>query len=72
MNYEYTEPFLEIGFPTGNKVQIKKSAITDIYTHKVDGQWKVRINFERGNSSDYYTFIGTKEEFDKNSRIVYL
>ena len=72
MNYEYTEPFLEIGFTTDNKVQIKKSAITDIYFHKVDGQWKVQINFERGKSSDYYTFGGTKEEFDKNSRIVYL
>jgi hypothetical protein len=74
MNYEYTEPFLEIDFPTGNKVQIKKSAITDIYTYKSDndGQWKVRISFERGKSSDYYTFGGTKEEFDKNSRIVYL
>lgn len=72
MNYEYGIPFLEIDFPSGNKVQIKKSAITDIYTHKNDGQWKVIINFQGGKSSDYYTFVGTKEEFDKACKTVIL
>ena len=72
MNYEYGIPFLEIDFPSGDKVQIKKSSITDIYTQKDDGQWEVTINFQRGESSDYYTFAGTKEEFDKACKTVIL
>lgn len=72
MNYEYAEPYLEIDFRNGNKARIKKSTITDIYSCREEGKIIVKVNINRGNSSSCYRFEGTIEEFDKNSRIVYL
>ena len=72
MNYEYAEPYLEIDFKDGNKARIKRSTITDIYSCKENGENKVKVNFNRGNSSNFYKFSGTLEEFEQNSKIVYL
>lgn len=72
MNYDYSEPFLEIDFKDGNKARIKRSTITDIYSYKENGYSIVKVTFDKGNGSTWYKFIGTLEEFDKNSRIVYL
>lgn len=72
MNYEYAEPYLEIDFKDGNKARIKRSAITDIYSYKENGDSIVRVSFNRGKDSTWYKFTGTLEEFEQNSRIVYL
>lgn len=72
MNYEYTEPYLEIDFRNGNKARIKKSTITDIYSCREDGKIIVKVYFNRGNGSSWYRFEGTFEEFEQNSKIVYL
>jgi hypothetical protein len=72
MNYEYAEPYLEIDFRNGNKVRIKRSTITDIYSYKENGESMVKVSFDRGNSSTWYKFTGTLEEFEQNSKIVYL
>jgi hypothetical protein len=72
MNYEYAEPYLEIDFRNGNKARIKRSTITDIYSYKENGESTVKVYFGRGNSSTWYRFIGTLEEFEQNSKIVYL
>ena len=72
MNYEYAEPYLEIDFKDGNKARIKRSTITDIYSYKENGESTVKVYFSRGNSSTWYRFIGTLEEFEQNSKIVYL
>ena len=72
MNYEYAEPYLEIDFRNGNKARIKRSAITDIYAYKEDGKSVVKIFFDKGNNSTWYKFTGTLEEFEQNSKIVYL
>ena len=72
MNYDYSEPFLEITFKDGNKARIKRSTITDIYSYKENGVSIVKVSFDRGNSSHCYRFDGTLEEFEQNSKIVYL
>ena len=75
MNYQYAEPFLEIKFDNqseGRSVKIKKSLITDIYEYNDEGKIRVKINFVRGNESTWYKFFGTMEEFERNSKIVYL
>ena len=72
MNYEYAEPYLEIDFKDGNKARIKRSTITDIYSYKENGESTVKVHFARGNSSNWYRFTGTLEEFEQNSKIVYL
>ena len=72
MNYEYGEAFLEITFKDGNKARIKRDAITDIYSHKENGNSIVKVFFDRRNSSSWYKFTGTLEEFEQNSKIVYL
>ena len=72
MNYQYGEAFLEITFKDGNKTRIKRDIITDIYSHKENGEDVVKVHFNRGTSNCWYTFIGTLEEFEKNSKIVYL
>ena len=75
MNYEYAEPFLEIKFGNtsdGKSVRIKKSLITDIYEYNDEGHTRVKIHFVRGNESTWYRFFGTMEEFEKNSKVVYL
>ena len=72
MNYEYAEPYLEIDFKDGNKARIKRSTITDIYSYKENGVSIVKVSFNRGNSSSCYNFSGTLEEFEQNSKIVYL
>ena len=72
MNYEYAEPYLEIDFKDGNKARIKRSTITDIYSYKENGENKVKVNFNRGNSSTWYKFAGALEEFEENSKIVCL
>ena len=50
MNYDYSEPFLEITFKDGNKARIKRSTITDIYSYKENGVSIVKVSFDRGNS----------------------
>ena len=72
MNYDYSEPFLEIRFKDGNITRIKRNLITDIYSHKENGENVVKVNFNRGDSSHWYRFDGTMEEFEENSKIVYL
>ena len=72
MNYQYGEAFLEITFKNGNKTRIKKDVITDIYSCKENGEDAVKVYFSRGTSDCCYKFIGTLEEFEKNSKIVYL
>ena len=72
MNYEYGEAFLEITFKDGNKARIKRSTITDIYSYKENGENYVRVYFNRVNDSTWYKFTGTLEEFEQNSKIVYL
>ena len=72
MNYEYAEPYLEITFKDGNKARIKRSTITDIYSYKENGESMVKVFFDRGNGSTLYKFTGTLEEFEQNSKIVYL
>jgi len=72
MNYEYAEPYLEIDFKDGNKARIKRSTITDIYSYKENGENVVRVFFDRGSGSNWYRFNGTFEEFEQNSKIVYL
>jgi hypothetical protein len=72
MNYQYGEAFLEITFKDGNKARIKRDAITDIYSYKENGVSIVKVSFDRRNSSHYYRFDGTLEEFEQNSKIVYL
>jgi len=73
MNYQYGEAFLEITFKDGNKTRIKRDIITDIYSHKENGEDVVTVNFNRGTSSNsWYNFFGTLEEFEENSKIVYL
>ena len=72
MNYEYAEPYLEIDFRDGNKARIKRSTITDIYSYKENGENYVKVYFNRVNDSTWYRFTGTLEEFEQNSKIVYL
>jgi hypothetical protein len=72
MNYEYGEAFLEITFKDGNKARIKRSTITDIYSYKENGENYVKVYFNRVNVSTWYKFTGTLEEFEQNSKIVYL
>lgn len=72
MNYDYSEPFLEIRFKDGNIARVKRSLITDIYSCKENGTNVVKTNFNRGDSLSYYRFDGTMEEFEENSKIVYL
>ena len=72
MNYNYSEPFLEIRFKDGNITRIKRNLITDIYSYKENGTNVVKVCFTRGDSSHYYRFDGTLEEFEENSKIVYL
>ena len=74
MNYQYGEAFLEITFKDGNKARIKRDAITDIYSYKDDdkGEDVVIVNFVKGSSSSWYKYSGTFEEFEQNSKIVYL
>ena len=72
MNYDYSEPFLEIRFKDGNITRIKRNLITDIYSYKENGKNAVKVNFNRGDSSHWYRFDGTMEEFEENSKIVYL
>ena len=72
MNYDYSEPFLEIRFKNGDITRIKRNLITDIYSYKENGRSAVKVNFTRGNSSYWYKFDGTMEEFEENSKIVYL
>ena len=72
MNYQYGEAFLEITFKDGNKARIKRDAITDIYSSKENGNNIVKVSFDRRNSSSWYKFTGTLEEFEQNSKIVYL
>lgn len=72
MNYQYGEAFLEITFKDGNKARIKRDAITDIYSYKENGDSIVKVSFVRGNSSSWYKYTGTFEEFEQNSKIVYL
>lgn len=73
MNYDYSEPFLEIRFKDGNITRIKRSLITDIYSYKEKGISAVKVYFTRGDSSSHwYRFDGTMEEFEENSKIVYL
>ena len=74
MNYQYGEAFLEITFKNGNKTRIKKDTITDIYSYKDGdkGEDVVMVYFVRGDSSSWYKYNGTFEEFEQNSKIVYL
>ena len=72
MNYDYSEPFLEIRFKDGNITRIKRSLITDIYSYKEEGKDIVRISYNKGKDSSWYKFYGTMEEFEENSKIVYL
>ena len=72
MNYDYSEPFLEIRFKDGNITRIKRNLITDIYSYKENGKNVVKVNFNRDDSSKWYRFDGTMEEFEENSKIVYL
>lgn len=72
MNYQYGEAFLEITFKNGNKARIKRDAITDIYSYKDNGENYVKVYFNRVNDSTWYKFTGTLEEFEQNSKIVYL
>lgn len=74
MNYNYFEPFLEIRFKDGNIARIKRSLISDIYFCKENNKNFVKVFFSRGNhnSSSCYNFEGTLEEFEQNSKIVYL
>ena len=72
MNYDYSEPFLEIKFKNGNIARIKRNLITDIYSYKKNGKNAVKVYFIRGNSSYWHEFDGTLEEFEENSKIVYL
>ena len=73
MNYQYGEAFLEITFKNGNKTRIKRDVITDIYSYKDDkGENVVMVYFARGGSSSWYKFDGTFEEFEQNSKVIYL
>ena len=72
MNYDYSEPFLEIRFKDGNITRIKRNLITDIYSYKEEGKDIVRVSYNKGKDSSWYKFYGTMEEFEENSKIVYL
>lgn len=72
MNYQYGEAFLEVTFKNGNKARIKRDIITDIHSYKDNGESVVIVTFTRGGSSAWYKFAGTLEEFEQNSKIVYL
>lgn len=72
MNYNYSEPFLEIRFKEGNMARIKRDLITDIYFYKEEGRNVVTISYNKGKDSNWYKFYGTMEEFEENSKIVYL
>lgn len=73
MNYDYSEPFLEIRFKDGNIARVKRNLITDIYSYKEEeGRNVVRISYNKGKDSTWYKFYGTMEEFEENSKIVYL
>ena len=72
MNYEYGEPYLEITFLDGEKVRIKKSVITEIYEYIVEGRHEVKVYINRVDSTTWYRFIGTMEEFDNHCKTIYI
>jgi hypothetical protein len=72
MNYEYGEPYLEITFLDGEKVRIKKSVITEIYDYINEGRHEVKVYINRVDSTTWYRFIGTMEEFDNHCKTVYI
>lgn len=72
MNYEYGEPYLEITFTTSGKVRIKKSVITEIYECVDEGKPEVRVYINHVDSTTWYRFIGTMEEFDNHCKTIYI
>ena len=75
MNYEYGEPFLEIKFRKGKgkTAKIKKSLITDIYEYVNDSRETiVEVGYMQGSQFRSYRFFGTMEEFEKNSKTVFI
>lgn len=72
MNYEYGEPYLEITFTTGEKVRIKKSVITEIYEYMNEGRHEVKVYISRVDSTTWYRFFGTMEEFDNHCKTIYI
>lgn len=72
MNYEYGEPYLEITFTTCEKARIKKSVITDIYEYMNEGIHEVKVYISRVDSTTWYRFIGTMEEFDNHCKTIYI
>lgn len=72
MNYEYGEPYLEITFLDGEKVRIKKSVITEIYEYINEGRHEVKVYINRVDSTTWYRFIGTMEEFDNHCKTIYI
>ena len=72
MNYKYGEPYLEITFLDGEKVRIKKSVITEIYEYINEGRHEVKVYINRVDSTTWYRFIGTMEEFDNHCKTIYI
>lgn len=72
MNYNYTEAFLEIEFPSGSKRRFKKSTIEQISQVKSsfdDNEIDVCIYTSR----DCYTLRNcTLEDFDKMAKTIYI
>lgn len=69
MNYEYADAYLEIKFPSGSIRRIKKSRIKEFYEYDAQcGNRHVKIWVE----GDTYTFEGSLEDLEKNSKTVYV
>ena len=68
MNYDYANPFLEVTFPNGNIIRINKKIIKTIKQLNSSESTYVIIRVE----GDSYRFDGTLEEFDKNSRTIFI
>ena len=69
MNYEYADAYLEITFPGGNIRRIKKSIIKEIsQINDNNGGCHVMIWVE----GDTYRYDGSFEDFEKNSKTVFI
>ena len=68
MNYEYADAYLEIKFPTGNIRRIKKKIIKEISQINDNGGCHVMIWVE----GDTYKYDGSFEDFEKNSKTVFI
>ena len=71
MNYDYSgNMFLLINFTTKNQVAIQTDKIVGIYEYDRDGNKTVRVSTR--NSNETYFFVGTLEDFRKNSKLITL